>query len=188
MGLDMYLVRKKYIGANYEHRNVKGKIDISINEKKMPIDFNKVSYIDELVCYWRKANAIHNWFVENAQNGVDDCEEHYVSAKQLEQLLSLCEEVKKKAKLKKGKIQNGAKLVNGNWEPIMEDGKYITNADEIEALLPTQHGCFFGSTDYDEYYLQDIEYTIQKLKEILEEEDKLVELGFYSEFTYQSSW
>ena len=25
------------------------------------------------VLMWRKANAIHNWFVQNVQKGVDDC-------------------------------------------------------------------------------------------------------------------
>lgn len=29
--------------------------------------------IDTMVCDWRKANQIHNWFVENVQNGVDIC-------------------------------------------------------------------------------------------------------------------
>ena len=27
----------------------------------------------EEVGYWRKANAIHGWFVRNVQNGKDDC-------------------------------------------------------------------------------------------------------------------
>ena len=31
MGLDMYLIRKKYIGAKWDHNNVKGTIDITIN-------------------------------------------------------------------------------------------------------------------------------------------------------------
>ena len=26
------------------------------------------------VAYWRKANAIHSWFVENCQDGVDECQ------------------------------------------------------------------------------------------------------------------
>ena len=31
------------------------------------------SRIIEQVGYWRKANQIHNWFVENVQDGEDDC-------------------------------------------------------------------------------------------------------------------
>lgn len=94
MGLDMYLSRKKYVGANYEHRKVSGKIDIKIGDKELPIDFNKVSYIEESICYWRKANQIHKWFVNNVQNGIDDCKSYYVSIDNLKKLLELCKEIK----------------------------------------------------------------------------------------------
>ena len=69
MGLDMYLSRKKYIGANWEHRGITGTIDIKQKDKSIPIDFNKVTYIEEEVGYWRKANQIHKWFVDNCQDG-----------------------------------------------------------------------------------------------------------------------
>ena len=32
----------------------------------------RISHIIEEMIYWRKANAIHNWFVENCQEGVDE--------------------------------------------------------------------------------------------------------------------
>ena len=38
----------------------------------VPIKFDRVCYIEESVGYWRKANAIHNWFVANCdKRGVD---------------------------------------------------------------------------------------------------------------------
>ena len=188
MGLDMYLIRKKYIGAKYEWRNVKGKIEIEIDGKKLPIEFDRLSYIEEDVGYWRKANAIHKWFVDNVQDGVDNCQQHYVSIEQLKKLLDKCKKVKEKAIIKDGKIQNGSTLKDGKWEPIMEDGKYIENAEEIADILPTTDGFFFGSTDYDEYYMQDIDYTIERLEQILKEEKELNDMNFYSEFAYQSSW
>jgi hypothetical protein len=43
--------------------------------------------------YWRKANAIHKWFVDNVQEGVDDHREFEVSLEQLEELLEVIEEV-----------------------------------------------------------------------------------------------
>lgn len=46
---------------------------------------------DEL--YWRKANAIHKWFVDNCQNGNDDCESYEVSIDQLKTLINVCERV-----------------------------------------------------------------------------------------------
>lgn len=42
------------------------------------------------VAYWRKANAIHDWFVQKCQNGVDECQLTYVSRGQLEDLRTLC--------------------------------------------------------------------------------------------------
>ena len=34
--------------------------------------------------------------------------------------------------------------------------------------MPTSSGCFFGSTSYDEFYMNDIEHTIKSLEEVLE--------------------
>lgn len=39
--------------------------------------------------YWRKANAIHKWFVDNVQEGTDDCGNYHVSREQLEELRDL---------------------------------------------------------------------------------------------------
>lgn len=92
MGLDMYLSAKKYI-STYREEN-KEVID------KLNVVFNIVSdedyTVDEVsfrVAYWRKANQIHQWFVENCQDGEDDCKEYYVGRVQLEQLRDLCEQV-----------------------------------------------------------------------------------------------
>lgn len=42
------------------------------------------------VGYWRKANAIHAWFVKNCQNGVDNCKSHDVSKEKLIALKTAC--------------------------------------------------------------------------------------------------
>ena len=157
MGLDMYLTRKKYIGAKYDHNNVTGNVDIKINGIVIPIDFKKITYIDEEVGYWRKANAIHNWFVDHVQEGVDDCKEYYVDFETLEELLGICKQVQE-------------------------------NHDLAEELLPTIEGFFFGGTEYDEYYFDDIQRTIDILTKVIEEEEEYNKNKFYSEFTYQSSW
>ena len=93
MGLDQYMRKKVFIGANYEHREVKGKIDITIKGEKVNIDFNKVSYIEEQDAYWRKANQIHNWFVTNVQNGNDDCGTYFISKEHFEELYNECKQV-----------------------------------------------------------------------------------------------
>ena len=43
--------------------------------------------------YWRNFKPLHNWFVVNVQNNVDDCCRYKVSRKQLKQLLHICKQV-----------------------------------------------------------------------------------------------
>jgi len=43
--------------------------------------------------YWRKANAIHSWFVEKCQGGVDECQRAYVPWGSLMELKASCKEV-----------------------------------------------------------------------------------------------
>jgi hypothetical protein len=46
------------------------------------------SEVIEEVMYWRKANQIHKWFVDNVQDGVDDCKEYWVSEEKLQELFA----------------------------------------------------------------------------------------------------
>jgi hypothetical protein len=93
MGLDMYLSRKIYLGLNYEHNREQYK-DIVIKVKG--VNINKVTYIEEEAITWRKANAIHKWFVDNVQDGKDDCGYYYVDKEQLEELYDLIKSIKNK--------------------------------------------------------------------------------------------
>lgn len=152
MGLDMYLYKKNFIWSGDwvkpEHKQeviVKkgGEVDTSIKPEK-------VRYVIEEAGYWRKANQIHQWFVDNVQQGEDDCHYYHVSREQLESLLDICKKIKGDNSL-------------------------------AESLLPTQSGFFFGGTEYDEYYYQDIDNTIQILEETLIDESA-------DDFEYRSSW
>lgn len=145
MGLDMYLRKEVYIGANYEHRNVNGVIDLKSGDTPIKVELSKVSSVIEHVGYWRKANAIHKWFVDNVQDGVDDCETYDVSFKKLVELRELC--------------------VKSLEE---KTGDY----------LPPQEGFFFGGTDIDEDYFNDLRNTIEILNSLDPEGD----------YQYQSSW
>ena len=150
MGLDMYLNKRTYV-QQWEHQKPEHKYEVVVTKGGEPTNIkpNKVKYIIEEAGYWRKQNQIHRWFVENIQNGTDDCGEYYVSKADLETLLELCEKVK---------ADN-------------------TLADE---LLPGASGFFFGGTDYDEWYFNGIDNTIEILKEALEDEN--------GEYLYSSSW
>jgi len=90
MGLDMYLTGELYIGGQYQHRKVKGDYTFSMDGKEMTITSDQISQIELSIGYWRKANAIHNWFVKEVQGGVDDCQRSHVSEEKLEELKEQC--------------------------------------------------------------------------------------------------
>lgn len=139
---------------------------------------------EENVAYWRKANAVHKWFVERVQDGVDDCEIHReVTRKDLEDLRDICKEIIGSAVLVSGKVKNGFHYENGRWEPVLEDGKLILNASVCAKLLPCEDGFFFGSTEYNEWYLEDVKYTWEVCNQILAETDFDKQMVFYL-----SSW
>ena len=107
--------------------------------------------VETQVAYWRKSNQIHAWFVENIQNGSDDCREYYVSREKLQMLLDICELV-------------------------------LLDRENAHKLLPTREGFFFGSSDYDDWYFEDIQDTVTQLKDVLKNVPEDWELR------YQSSW
>ena len=43
------------------------------------------------VGYWRKVNAVHNWFIQELANGVDECQPIYVPRSSLIDLKNACE-------------------------------------------------------------------------------------------------
>jgi hypothetical protein len=155
----MYLSKKTYV-KNWDHNpKMKHKITIKLNNKiRKDIKAERVSQITEDVMYWRKANHIHAWFVENCQGGEDDCRSSWVSREQLEELATLCEEVLK----------------------FKADGK------SPKETLPTQGGFFFGDTEYGEYYYEECRETAETIRAILKEEQ--VKDAFPGEFYYQASW
>lgn len=88
MGLDMYLTAKRYI---YDF----GDDDKVLRDALEALKANgmEVKELSYRAGYWRKANAIHKWFVDNVQGGSDNCAEYIVSTAKLERLLELVNEV-----------------------------------------------------------------------------------------------
>ena len=143
------------------------------------------SRIMDQVGYWRKANEIHSWFVDNVQDGEDDCRYHREVTKEvLEELLDVCNKVLASCELVNGEIENGYNFdEKGNRVPILVYGKYVKDSSVAEELLPTTSGFFFGGTNYDEYYVEDIESTIDIITQVLETTDFEKEMIYYV-----SSW
>ena len=96
MGLDQYLYAKKYTSESTIFNKVeifnqlKETIgtDVAFLTKKTP----SIS-VEMKVGYWRKSNQIHQYFVDNCQNGEDDCRISYVGRDKLVELLDLCKQV-----------------------------------------------------------------------------------------------
>jgi hypothetical protein len=92
MGLDMYLTAEKYLSAF----NSKTKDMIPQINKILGINGDDDYTAQEIiirVAYWRKANAIHGWFVKNVQGNIDECEKSHVEREQLQKLIDSCKTV-----------------------------------------------------------------------------------------------
>lgn len=150
MGLDMYLHARKYVGKFF------GEAEEWDALKKMLGDLpgDDCYTMSKEVVYWRKANQIHSWFVQNVQNGEDECREHYVPQEKLIELRELC-----------------ATLLASR------------DVEQAKKELPPQSGFFFGSTEFDEYYWDDLNHTVSQL-DILLNHPRLNQFNLY----YRSSW
>ena len=165
MGLDMYLHAKKYVEkVNWQALQDNDELSYDSPEVVFPLWNNIVEtagmkdvavdiygvHVEVTCAYWRKANQIHAWFVNNVQGGNDNCGEYYVSHEKLKDLLDLVNRA----------------LVERNPN-----------------LLPPQEGFFFGGTDIDEWYWQDLKNTKAKLDRVFALPE-MSKLSFY----YTSSW
>lgn len=109
MGLDMYLKAKRNAFAFQHQRkdtaDKRSKEHVALFDalvKAAGLETKDVAAnspsitISVDVAYWRKANAIHGWFVDKVQDGEDECNEHYVSREKLETLVEECKAVLEK--------------------------------------------------------------------------------------------
>lgn len=180
MGLDMYLEARKYVTridwAKVPRRK-EGEPKINFNDYLTP-DYETLKSIfpAELIKhsesgssvainigYWRKANQIHGWFVDNVQGGEDNCQDYQVERSNLVELLDLV-----------------TKVLEGDKEG---------GTDTARELLPVRGGFFFGNYSeddgYDKWYYEQLEYTQEMLTSIL---NAVPEDNHQYDFYYSSSW
>lgn len=96
MGLDMYLNARRHFwrdGDDRKKKAIAGLFPELANRKGRWDAGSPVSSIGIDVGYWRKANAIHDWFVREVQGGEDKCRPHHVGREQLEELRDTCQKV-----------------------------------------------------------------------------------------------
>ncbi len=179
MGLDMYLEARKYVTrvdwAKVPRRK-EGEPEINVKDYLTP-DYEKLteffpaelikhsesgSHVAINIGYWRKANQIHGWFVDNVQGGEDNCQDYHVERSNLEELLDVVTQV-----------------LDSNRE----------NSFIAKELLPVRSGFFFGNYDedegYDEWYYEQLEYTKTLLTDIL---NAIPENEYKYDIYYSSSW
>lgn len=154
MGLDMYVTAKRYLWDFGDSGDKQ--IAASIGNLFPEMAGYRVKQVEVEVMYWRKANAIHKWFVDQCQDGVDECQETYLDSKKLYELHDICRAV-------------------------------LADRSQAATLLPAQSGFFFGGTEYDEGYFDDVERTLKWLDRLIIKDafaDQFKDWNFY----YQSSW
>lgn len=148
------------------YKSLKGEIAAESDEDKLKeledkledlINWAPMSFNEE-VGYWRKFNALHNWFVENVQDGVDECQSELVTRESFERLQITLEKV------------------------LEQEGN--PDEDLLDELMPTTSGFFFGSTEYNTYYFEEVRRTKTMVDNILSEWDDDSPFEYY----YQSSW
>ncbi len=182
MGLDMYLSKKTYVkNWDFQKKSERHTVTIKKGGKvRTDIKPERVSYITESVGYWRKANHIHQWFVDNVQDGEDNCREYWVSKEQLQELVDTCKKVKESLENSpKQTVQVEVGWQNG--EKMYDDVEVFEDTSVAEELLPTQSGFFFGGIEYDQWYVQGLDETINQIEPLLQEENE-------GDFHYQASW
>ena len=181
----MYLSASVYTSGGYSHSSQEEKDRFAAILKAAGLDLTGLReanslYIKPNVAYWRKANQIHSWFVREVQNGVDDCGSYYVSRENLEALVGICQQIA--ATFVWGETVTVVSEYNPNYS--YEERELLSMDKELaKSLLEPQSGFFFGSTDYDNWYAEDIEDTITQLTAVLANESLKK-----SDFEYHSSW
>jgi len=182
MGLDMYFTKHIYV-KNWEHTpdNLKHGITVKQGGKvRKDINAKKISNIVEDVAYWRKFNALHNWFVEHCADGVDDCKQMYVDRSKIEELVDTLRKVKvslDKSGKKVVQVETGWR----NGEKEFGDMEVYADTKVADELFPTASGFFFGGTEYDKYYYDELVETLKTFEDLLSEDGN-------ADYYYQASW
>ena len=97
MGLDMYLYAKKFIWTDFQKQEQQltefAENPLTLDLVEAGITKPKIRYITIEAAYWRKAHEIHQWFVQNVQDNIDECQIYDVELDQLIQLKEICQNI-----------------------------------------------------------------------------------------------
>ena len=189
MGLDMYLYAEKHFSnssADFvakfpEYAKERAQYEATMSASGM-FDLPTPEYggvtVSKCVGYWRKANAIHGWFIRNLADGVDNCQRIYVSVEDLIQLREACNRALSE--------RTGNVSVESYVGVALAKAELDESAVEVMSRLdlePTE-GFFFGSDEKDDWYYECAEHTRDLIDTLLNVVAKDSDYSFY----YQASW
>ena len=139
MGLDSYLKANVYVsGYSHSDKVERAKFAQILRASGIPASAlekgTRSLEVSFVAVYWRKANAIHNWFVKNVQDGKDECQTSYVDRDALALLVEQCEEAveKKDASLvppTSGFFFGSTEIDEGYWADLVD------TATRVKAVL-----------------------------------------------------
>lgn len=166
MGLDMYLYANKYESKstyNYD-REKRDKVSKTF----YPRALNKLArkHADNNFLSKETFYQIGYWRKFNALHGF--IVEHYAEGVDECQKIYLSKDDIKE-------ILNTLKEVKANPNNAMD-------------IMPPTSGFFFGSQDIDEWFIKDVEYSIELFEDVLEMLEKNDKRNNYYEIYYQASW
>lgn len=127
------------------------KLKYQLGQLNLPagIKAERISNIQEEIAYFRKFNALHLHIVECEETDDDNCRDFYFNP-YIRTLKEICDEI----------------LIDKDPE-------------KAHSLLHTGDGFFFGSTEYDEWYFEDVQKLHDVLVGILEEDPQLDHSYYY---------
>lgn len=142
---DKFLIElKPFIKYNFIFDDIKGWLELDNLTEKSNLfhDFVDSFYIRENM-YFRKFNFIYKFF----ENALDENEQCWVDRCELEDIVQSCKDIL------------------AVYDKTADDN---TKACKLaKELLPTTNGFFFGNTDYNEFYFQQLEYALDTIEHFL---------------------
>lgn len=130
MGLDMYLTGR-VIADNVR--------DIIMRETDLLDGLPEYKGYDTAsvnipIYQWRKANAIHKWFVDNCADGIDDCRPVHVSRDNLEELREIITAAEVSVEAAKSNLPSESGFFFGSTE---YDEYYFGELAQTKKMLDT---------------------------------------------------
>ena len=157
MTLEMFLLKRTYIGAVFPDNWVKGKIELTKKGRPINIKLERVSSVEEIIGMWSNALPIHNWFVSNCGSENYDSGIVLVPREKLAQLLNICKEIQERKVLPEDvlpvELDHDGEACYGD-DYMWDIGDTINIIETILSEIK-EDGSFHGDICYSAAYLPD---------------------------------